>query len=49
MPTSVRVIAVCGVTANVLSALAGYLNQPILLGISSTIMAAGNVYVMIKG
>lgn len=47
-PSPVRVLGACGLTAAALASLAGFLNQPSLLGMSGAVMVAANIYAMVK-
>lgn len=49
VPSAVRVLGVCGLLAAALSAAAGFLEVPILLGLAGTTMVVGNVYAIVGG
>lgn len=42
----VRVLGCCGLFASGLVAASGFLNEPILLGISGAVMVVGNLYAL---
>ncbi len=48
LPSSVRVLGICGLCAATLSAAAGFFNAPVLLGLSGAVMVAANLYAMVK-
>lgn len=47
-PSAVRVLGACGLVAAALASTAGFLNVPVLLGLSGAVMVAGNIYAMVK-
>lgn len=48
-PSAVQVLGVCGLLAAALSAAAGFLEFPMLLGFAGATMVLGNVYAIVGG
>lgn len=49
MPSSVRVLGICGLTASAFAAAGGFLDKPALVGASGAVMLVGNLYAIWKG
>lgn len=47
--SAIRVLGVCGLASAALSAAAGFLEVPILLGLAGATMVVGNVYAIVGG
>lgn len=48
-PSAVQVLGVCGLVSAALSAAAGFLEVPLLLGLAGATMIVGNVYAIVGG
>ena len=47
--SAVRVLGLCGLLSAILSAAAGFLEIPILLGAAGATMVVGNIYAIVAG